>query len=373
MRGSVRGLSLRWPWHRWTVSSRRRPCRGSRATGRARGSGASTASRCGATRPSSSLVTPVKRSREHLRARRDAAIRCFCPFSCSSLLFFGHQVHLSVLLFLFCFLAIRCVCPFSCCSLLFPAIRCVSSSVFLCFPFGFLAIRCTWSSTVSIHFCLFVLFRFPSCCWAWPSDRASPRAIAGGFWAFVAMLARPQPEPPCLAISAAPPASPPPNLATSMPASPTHRPPPCRPATRTPTRPASSNDDAFRSRRARTSSAACNDDPFLHPVLTPSDVGSHGPPERPRHQARPRPRSALRPLLPSLPTPSRTRPRTTLAGSPPRLLTVQVGAELPAYVHDRSLDTFQQCLVSDISLATCDAAYAKTSRLCRCVPARHDR
>mmetsp|Transcript_13347 Transcript_13347/g.43619 ORF Transcript_13347/g.43619 Transcript_13347/m.43619 type:complete len:609 (+) Transcript_13347:29-1855(+) len=51
----------------------------------------------------------------------------------------------------------------------------------------------------------------------------------------------------------------------------------------------------------------------------------------------------------------------------------QVGAELPAYVHDRSLDTFQQCLVSDISLATCDAAYAKTSRLCRCVPARHDR
>ena len=46
----------------------------------------------------------------------------------------------------------------------------------------------------------------------------------------------------------------------------------------------------------------------------------------------------------------------------------QVGDELPAYVHDSALDTYQQCLVSDITFSTCEAAFSKTTRLCRCVP-----
>ena len=46
----------------------------------------------------------------------------------------------------------------------------------------------------------------------------------------------------------------------------------------------------------------------------------------------------------------------------------QVGAELPAYVSSPTLDTYQQCLVSDISVSSCSAKFAKTSRLCRCVP-----
>jgi len=46
----------------------------------------------------------------------------------------------------------------------------------------------------------------------------------------------------------------------------------------------------------------------------------------------------------------------------------QVGDELPAYVHDSALDTYQQCLVSDIAFSTCEAAFSKTTRLCRCVP-----
>ena len=46
----------------------------------------------------------------------------------------------------------------------------------------------------------------------------------------------------------------------------------------------------------------------------------------------------------------------------------QVGDELPADVHDSALDTYQQCLVSDIAFSTCEAAFSKTTRLCRCVP-----
>jgi len=45
----------------------------------------------------------------------------------------------------------------------------------------------------------------------------------------------------------------------------------------------------------------------------------------------------------------------------------QVGAELPAYASSKSLDTYQQCLISDIAFSKCDAKYAKTTRLCRCV------
>ena len=46
----------------------------------------------------------------------------------------------------------------------------------------------------------------------------------------------------------------------------------------------------------------------------------------------------------------------------------QVGTELPAYVHNPSIDTYQQCLVSDIAFSVCKSSYTKTSRLCRCVP-----
>ncbi len=45
----------------------------------------------------------------------------------------------------------------------------------------------------------------------------------------------------------------------------------------------------------------------------------------------------------------------------------QVGNELPAYAGVDSLDTFQQCLFTDIAVPTCEASFAKTSRLCRCV------
>ena len=45
----------------------------------------------------------------------------------------------------------------------------------------------------------------------------------------------------------------------------------------------------------------------------------------------------------------------------------QVGPELPAYASHSSLDTYQQCLISDIALSTCAAAFAKTERLCTCV------
>ncbi|KAL1504362.1 hypothetical protein AB1Y20_010768 [Prymnesium parvum] len=44
----------------------------------------------------------------------------------------------------------------------------------------------------------------------------------------------------------------------------------------------------------------------------------------------------------------------------------QVGSELPAYASSTSLDTYQQCLVSDISISQCGAKYSKTRRLCFC-------
>lgn len=44
----------------------------------------------------------------------------------------------------------------------------------------------------------------------------------------------------------------------------------------------------------------------------------------------------------------------------------QVGPELPAYASSPTLDTYQQCLVSDIAISQCDAKYAKTRRLCFC-------
>ena len=45
----------------------------------------------------------------------------------------------------------------------------------------------------------------------------------------------------------------------------------------------------------------------------------------------------------------------------------QVGSELPAYASDVSLDTYQQCLFSDIAVSKCDSRYTKTIRLCRCL------
>ena len=44
----------------------------------------------------------------------------------------------------------------------------------------------------------------------------------------------------------------------------------------------------------------------------------------------------------------------------------QVGPELPAYASSNSLDTYRQCLVSDIAVSKCDAKYFKTERLCFC-------
>ena len=46
----------------------------------------------------------------------------------------------------------------------------------------------------------------------------------------------------------------------------------------------------------------------------------------------------------------------------------QVGPELPAYASSSDLDTYQQCLISDIAFSTCEASFKKTSRLCTCVP-----
>ena len=45
----------------------------------------------------------------------------------------------------------------------------------------------------------------------------------------------------------------------------------------------------------------------------------------------------------------------------------QVGTELPAYATAPDLDTHQQCLVSDIAVPVCSAAFRKTARLCSCV------
>jgi len=44
----------------------------------------------------------------------------------------------------------------------------------------------------------------------------------------------------------------------------------------------------------------------------------------------------------------------------------QVGPELPAYASSADLDTYQQCLISDIAVSQCGAKYAKTRRLCTC-------
>jgi len=44
----------------------------------------------------------------------------------------------------------------------------------------------------------------------------------------------------------------------------------------------------------------------------------------------------------------------------------QVGPELPAYASSPDLDTYQQCLISDIAISQCSAKYAKTRRLCAC-------
>ena len=45
----------------------------------------------------------------------------------------------------------------------------------------------------------------------------------------------------------------------------------------------------------------------------------------------------------------------------------QVGPELPAYASAQDLDTHGQCLISDIAVSTCKAAFKKTERLCACV------
>lgn len=45
----------------------------------------------------------------------------------------------------------------------------------------------------------------------------------------------------------------------------------------------------------------------------------------------------------------------------------QVGPELPAYGSHHTLDTYQQCLITDIAFSKCTAKFAKTSRLCRCL------
>lgn len=45
----------------------------------------------------------------------------------------------------------------------------------------------------------------------------------------------------------------------------------------------------------------------------------------------------------------------------------QVGPELPAYAASPTLDTHRQCLISDIAISTCAAAFAKTERLCTCI------
>jgi len=44
----------------------------------------------------------------------------------------------------------------------------------------------------------------------------------------------------------------------------------------------------------------------------------------------------------------------------------QVGPELPAYAAATDLDTHKQCLISDIAVSTCGAAFQKTQRLCSC-------
>lgn len=46
----------------------------------------------------------------------------------------------------------------------------------------------------------------------------------------------------------------------------------------------------------------------------------------------------------------------------------QVGAELPAYVSDRSEPTYQQCLVTFISSLNCEGKHPSTNRLCACMP-----
>ena len=45
----------------------------------------------------------------------------------------------------------------------------------------------------------------------------------------------------------------------------------------------------------------------------------------------------------------------------------QVGTELPAYAEVSDLDTHRQCLISDIAVSECKAAFKKTRRLCSCV------
>ena len=45
----------------------------------------------------------------------------------------------------------------------------------------------------------------------------------------------------------------------------------------------------------------------------------------------------------------------------------QVGTELPAYAEAADLDTHRQCLISDIAVSECKAAFRKTRRLCSCV------
>ena len=45
----------------------------------------------------------------------------------------------------------------------------------------------------------------------------------------------------------------------------------------------------------------------------------------------------------------------------------QIGTELPAYVVDSSQPTFRQCLVTDVSAASCSASHRSTRRLCVCL------
>ena len=48
----------------------------------------------------------------------------------------------------------------------------------------------------------------------------------------------------------------------------------------------------------------------------------------------------------------------------------QMGAELPAYVPDPSVATFQQCLIFTEGAASCKSAHKSTARACACLPRR---
>jgi len=46
----------------------------------------------------------------------------------------------------------------------------------------------------------------------------------------------------------------------------------------------------------------------------------------------------------------------------------QAGKEIPCYVHDKTRDTSEQCLVTDTTVSLCSASHPSTTRLCACIP-----